>query len=467
MKYFKVIHTLSVRKKLSVYLVGGFLRDQILNRSGCDFDFAVSKNAIALAKSFSRAIQGAFVLLDEDHPCGRVVKKEQGQIWTFDFSDFRAPTLEKDLGLRDFTVNTLSLSLEYLDGPKIDFHKVLSHPKALKDLKSKTVRLVSSRVFIDDPLRLMRAFSLFAQLGFKIEAKTFRQIQNDAHLINKVSMERIREEWFKVLSSSRTYEALLLMHKAKLLERIIPQLSVMEKIDQGGYHHLDVWHHSLEVVKQFEELISEIKVECIQDYLNTGIAAGHKRCALLKFACLVHDIGKPDTKKIEGQRMTFYSHEHVGAAITRIIAKQMKLSVKERHFLEDMVTWHLRPGYVSNFKKPSERMIFRFLRDTKEEALSVLLLALADQRATRGVLTTKAKFEHHQKTCWQVIDRFIENKKQKPRVRLITGDDLIKKLKLKPSPLFAKILNSVQEAHALGKISSKSEALALAMKMSS
>ncbi len=458
--HLKMIKRLSQGRKVSTFLVGGFLRDKFLNRSGCDFDFAVSKGAIALARTFGKSINGAFVLLDEEHPCGRVVKKENGQIYTFDFSDFRSSSLEKDLKLRDFTINTLCMNLQD------SCEKVNDNEGALKDLKLKTIRMVASRAFVDDPLRLMRAFSLYAQLDFKIEAKTLSQIKRDAHLINKVSMERIREELFKVLSSSRCFETLELMDKVGLLDRVIPQLGIMKKVHQGGYHHLDVWKHTLEVINQFELLVSEIKDSFIQNYLQEEVAGGHKRYALIKFSCLLHDIGKPDTKKKEKDRMTFHGHEHVGAGITRLIAKQLKLSVKERYFLEDQVTWHLRPGYLSNFKKLSERMIFRFLRDTKEEALSVLLLALADQGATRGLLTTKAKFEHHKKTCWQVIDRVIEDKNKKPLVRLLTGNDLIKKLKLKPSPLFTKILTGVQEAQALGKVTTKQEALVLAGKIS-
>jgi hypothetical protein len=110
-------------------------------------------------------------------------------------------------------------------------------------------------------------------------------------------------------------------------------------------------------------------------------------------------------------------------------------------------------------------MIFRFLRDTKGEALGVLLLALADQAGTRGKLTTKAKAEHHRKTCWNVIDRIIHTKDEKPMERLLTGHDLIKKLKLTPSPLFANILEKVAEAQALGQVNTKSDALILAKKM--
>ncbi|MBF0489970.1 MAG: HD domain-containing protein [Candidatus Omnitrophica bacterium] len=472
--YLKIILNLSLRRKTSVYLVGGFLRDQYLNRSGADFDFAVSKNAVALARAFSQTIKGSFVLLDEEHPCGRVIKKEKGQILTFDFSDFRAASLDKDLQLRDFTINALCLKINDVFCEDALTKKLIDRQGGLKDLKSKTVRMVADRAFVDDPLRLMRAFSLFAQLGFKIEAKTMTQIKKDVALINKVSMERIREEFFKVLASGRTFETLNLMHKAGLLQKVIPQLSVMEGVHQGGYHHLDVWKHTLEVVNQFEKLTDSFCRDAINgvstdqficDYLQEDIAGGHKRYALIKFACLLHDIGKPETKKQEADRMTFHGHEHVGAHITRLIAKQLKLSVKERHFLEDAVIWHLRPGYLSNFKKPSERMIFRYLRDTQEEALSILLLAIADQRSTCGPLTDKPKSDHHFKICQMVISRFIESKNQKPVLRLITGNDLIKKLKLKPSSLFAEILTKVAEAQALGQVSDKNEALALAKKI--
>jgi hypothetical protein len=179
-------------------------------------------------------------------------------------------------------------------------------------------------------------------------------------------------------------------------------------------------------------------------------------------AAVLHDIGKPETRRKEGDRMTFHGHEHAGERITRQVARHLKLSDKERFFLEDAVRMHLRPGYLSNFKRPSEKAIFRYLRDTKDEAVSLAVLGLADQAATRGVLTTRAKHRHHAKICHMLINRYFELKDQKPRQRLLTGHDLIRGLKLKPSPLFGKVLLQVEEAAALGKIKTKKEAMALA-----
>jgi len=128
------------------------------------------------------------------------------------------------------------------------------------------------------------------------------------------------------------------------------------------------------------------------------------------------------------------------------------------------VAMHLRPGYLSNFKNPSERMVFRFFRDAKAEAVAILLLSTADQHATRGPLTTDYDVQHHGDIAFPLIKKYFQKQKEAPFVRLISGHDLIKALKLTPGPDFAKILKKVEEAQHLGKIKTRDEALALAKK---
>ncbi len=469
----KIIRDSAKTRGLKIYLIGGFLRDLLLNRHGVagalDFDFAIEKDAISFAQSFARTIKGVFVLLDQENGCGRGVKKYEGKSLIFDFADFRAKTLRGDLAHRDFTINTLCVDLDDLK-EETEFLKVIRNFKnGKKDLKLKTIRMVSAKVFQEDALRLLRAFSLRAALGFKIESKTLVQIKKDRGLLKDVSLERIRDEFFKILASNRAFENLRAMDHIGLLEEVIPQIRVMFGVKQGGYHHLDVWPHSLQTVHQLEKILQEIQDDKNQQelnvYLGERLSGTRLRRDLLKLAALLHDIGKPDTQKQEKDRMSFHGHEHVGAAISRSVARMLKLSVHERHMLEDIVRWHLRPGYLSNFKNPSERSIFRYFRDTKEEALSILLLSLADQRSTRGPMTSEVDQNHHETIVRKLIDRYFEIKRQKPFVRLINGHDLIKKLKLKPSPLFAKILREIEEKQTLGKIQSKEEALALAQKI--
>jgi putative nucleotidyltransferase with HDIG domain len=419
-----------------------------------------------LAHAFSKKIKGAYVLLDEGRGCARVAKKVKGSLYTFDFADFRAKTFKEDLAHRDFTVNTLSLDLVNISDSAEASEALIDVTRGLKDIKEKRIKRTSVKVFEEDPLRLMRAFSLKATLGFKIELKTLNLIRKQRDLIRNVSYERIREELFKVLETEKAAQILKSMDRVGLLEKIIPQVKVMHHCKQGTYHHLNVWPHSLETVVQMEKIFAQTKDDKeITDYLDGSLGGNRSRRSLMKLAALLHDIGKPDTRKIENGKMSFHGHEHVGKTIVKHIAVMLKLSVRERHALEDMVRWHLRPGYLSNFKQPSEKAIYRYFRDTKDEGVSILLLSLADQRSTRGPATTPKDQEHHAHICLGLVSRYFEKKKEKPLIRLIDGHDLIKKLKLKPSPVFAKILTAIEEDQSLGKIKTKKEAMDLAKKL--
>ncbi|MDE2027742.1 MAG: CCA tRNA nucleotidyltransferase, partial [Candidatus Omnitrophica bacterium] len=213
-----------------VFLVGGALRDYYVKGRGHDLDFAVDNGAIALSRKVARRIKGSFVLLDKEHGSARVVKKLDKEIWTFDFTDWRGKGIQEDLYLRDFTVNAMAVDI--LAGAP----KLLEVQGARRDLDTGLVRMTNPKAFQEDPLRLLRAFSLTAGLGFKIEAKTLRQIKKDAPLISKVAVERIREEIFRILASRRAYETCRAMDAIGLLPQVIPQLTVMKGVHQGGFH---------------------------------------------------------------------------------------------------------------------------------------------------------------------------------------------------------------------------------------
>ena len=166
-----------------VFLVGGALRDYYLNRRGTDFDFAVDQGGIALARRLARRLHGVFVLLDRATGCARVVKKMDGVIWTFDLTDWRGKSIQKDLNLRDFTINALAMNIWDEEASST----VLEVKGTRRDLTAGVVRMISPKVFKDDPLRLLRAFTLQATLGFKIDTKTRAQIKKDAHLISTVA----------------------------------------------------------------------------------------------------------------------------------------------------------------------------------------------------------------------------------------------------------------------------------------
>lgn len=458
---------LAQKKKLIVSLVGGFLRDQHLGRRGHDLDFIVSRGAVAFARACARKVRGAFVLLDKEAGCARVVKRINGEIWTYDFADLRAADIAGDIKKRDFTVNTIVADLMNLEPGQDIMSACRRNPKARADLKAGLVRMTSPEAFDDDPLRLLRAYSLSAQTGFKIEPKTAAAIRPRVRQIQQVSAERVREELFKIFETPRAAKVVRAMEQSGLLFAVLPQLKLTQTVPPGGYHHLNAWKHSLCALDEFEKLVKAGAAHAeLQAYWADKIGGGHSRLAVVKFACLLHDVGKPDTmKKHPDGKLSFHGHERVGRDITRVICRDLMLSTAERHALEDMVQMHLRPGYMANFPNPPERMVFRFMRDARQEAVSILLLALADQFATRGELTTEEDVRHYEAMVWGLVDQYFTRRKEKPFIRLIDGNDLIKELKLKPGPVFKKILTDVEEAQHLGKVTDRVQALEFAARM--
>ena len=214
--HLKIIQAIAQKRRVKVFLVGGFLRDRLLNRRCQDFDFAVSKGAIKLARLLASRIKGAFILLDEEHGCARVARKTTAGIVTYDFADYRASTLKKDLEHRDFTINTLCVDLNSLKDPDSIPKVLIDHKCALRDIQARKIKMVMKQAFQEDPLRLVRAFSLQANLGFKIDPKTFQAVKKMARGIREVSHERVRDELVKMFTGpDRKSTRLNSSHSAK------------------------------------------------------------------------------------------------------------------------------------------------------------------------------------------------------------------------------------------------------------
>ncbi|MCX5697077.1 MAG: HD domain-containing protein [Candidatus Omnitrophica bacterium] len=462
--YLRDILGFAASKRERLFLVGGSLRDALLKRrkEDIDIDFCIKKGAIPFGRALSRALGAGFVVLDEKFGSCRLVKKDRDKIYTFDFTDFRGKSLKDDLLHRDFTINTLALDLEsalLAHNPErflIDFYG------AREDLNKKSLRLVNRRAFDEDPLRILRAFSLSCVLNFKIDKGTLALIKQKRKRLGSVSGERIRDELFKILHSNSAYAFFLELDKLGILKLVIPEIEVMRGVKQGPYHHLDVFRHSLETIRQMEMFIEDSrKKRDINNYLQEVISGARKRFSLMKLAALLHDIGKPDARRRKGGKIKFYGHERIGAKFTDIIARRLKLSNDESEALKKMVFWHLRPGYLGDSAHLTPRAKFRYFRDAGREAVSILILSLADQRSTRGPLTTKESRLRHEKVTAALMAESFRRSRQVKMVRLVNGDDLIKKFKLKPSPLIGRLLSELEELQAIGKMKSKAQGFRL------
>lgn len=458
--YLKDIAAYAKRNRVDVYLVGGVLRDYFLKRKEAfkDFDFAVQQGAKGLAEYVARRSKGTLVVLDDDTRSYRVVVKTNDTILNFDFTDFRAVTIEEDVLKRDFTINTLSVRLN--DYPLVQLKDSLG---GLTDLQKKLLRAPSKLTFKDDPLRILRAFSLRGLCGFHVDQVTRVSMVKARRLLLKVSAERISEEFFKILKAAATYPLIKDMADSGILEVIFPQIKKMQGCRQGEYHHLDVWDHTMLVLYKFEELLLRKKLsDDAWAYLKEDIVPNRPRCALIKFACLLHDIGKPKAKAKKNGKTIFYEHEKYGQEITEKICGRLRLSVKETQFLKNVVFWHLRPGCLAQEGYPTERAIYRFFRDAGTEGASIMLLSVADWRATRGTLVDMRKRPAQERVLFRLIDDYFALQKKKTVPPLVNGHEIMKKFHLQPSKLVGKILAAIREEQMLGRIESMPEAISVA-----
>lgn len=463
----KKVYVFSKKRGIKLYLVGGYLRDAVLKRrkKNPDIDFCLSRNSISFGMSLSKKLKSGFVVLDKEHGSCRLVNKINKKSYTLDFTDFRGKGLEEDLLHRDFSINAIALELEKVFSfPDLD--SCLIDPyHGRRDIKSRIIRTVNKKSFDEDPLRILRAFSLSAVFGFEIESRTYKLIALKRNKLSTVSSERIRDELFKILGTDGSFESFVKLDDLKILKIIFPEIEVMRGLEQGPYHHLDVLGHSLESLRQMEVLLRKFnKDKQMNDYLDEEICGSRTRRSLIKLGVLLHDIGKPAALRHEDGKTKFHGHERMGADITRNIVKRLKLSNDELSVLEKMVFWHLRPGYLADNEEISRRAIFRYFRDTGEEAASVLLISLADQRSTKGPLTTRKSRLRHEKVVSGLIGEYFRRKNEKKQERLVNGNDLIKKFKLAPSPLIGKILSEIEELQAIGKVKTKAGAFLAARK---
>jgi len=455
-----LISRISRKHDIGLWLVGGFLRDSFIGiqKPLFDFDFCVEKNTYAVAREFSQAIGSKYIVLDKEQESLRVVLRKKNKQYHFDFSRMRAASLEEDLRLRDFTINTLAVDL------KSSRRKLIDCLGAIPDLQRKVIRVPSEGVIAEDPLRILRGFVFAACYDFRIDPGTLRLMCKYKTLLKRCAGERIAQELFKLFLAAYSYKTIVHMDSLGVLEEIIPFVSNTKGVLQGSYHHLDVWAHSVETLRQFELLYGK-KLKGNNDifsYLNEEIAQGRNRMQLIKLACLLHDVGKPLAKKKLKKRTIFYEHEKIGQRMAVKVADGLRLSSKEKDVLKKLIFWHLRPGYLADQIRPTRRAIYHYFRDTQEEGIAVILLSLSDWRATRGPLTSSFRRRRHERIMLKILFEHIEEQKKKPLPKLVDGNDIMKKYRLASGPLVGLILKKINEAQVLGKITTKSQAYRIA-----
>jgi len=404
------------------YLVGGCVRDILMNREPKDWDITTNAKPEEIQKLFPNNIyENKFgtvaVKTDSDDEQLKII-----EITTFrlegKYTDKRHPdevkfakTVEEDLSRRDFTINAIALkpNTQNLKPELVDPYN------GQEDIKNKLIRSVGEpeKRFNEDALRLMRAIRFSVQLGWEIEKKTFAALKKEAGFIEMIAKERIRDEFIKIIMSSLAKKGIELLEETGLLKFIVPELRQGINNGQNKHHIYTIWEHNLRAL----------------DYAvkkNYGLK--------IRLASLLHDVGKPNTKAGEGLDCTFYNHEVVGAKITVKIMDDLRFPKDIAEKVIHLVRYHL---FYYNVGEVTESGVRRFLSRVGAENVDDLIKVREADRIGSGVpKAVPYKLRH----LLFMIEK-VKRDPISPKMLKVNGEDVMKILKIQPGPKIGMILS--------------------------
>ncbi len=481
------IRAIADQRGVAIWPVGGVVRDMLLGRPLHDWDFAVERDAMGLARAVADALDGAYFPLDEERDTARVVvRNRRGRRIELDFAGLRGETLLADLRGRDFTINAMAVEPE----------GVLIDPLGgLADLQAQLVRAIGPQAFDEDPLRMLRAVRLAAELEMRLEAKTAAWIIQRAESLTRASPERIRDEFVRILATPSPAEHVHMLDELRLLAQVVPEVDPLKEQPQSPPHRFDVWWHTLLVIDAvagildvvhgrppFPRLYADAPESAWDDvktllepfashlrrHLSVRLRGGRKRQTLLVLAALCHDLGKPVTcTEDERGHLHFYGHEREGTRIATRRLRHLRFSQPEVKRVATIVRAHLRPGHLARIRGPvTRRAIYRFFRDTGSAGVEVSLLSLADHLATWGPNLEPDRWARRLEVGQLLLGHYFERHEETIAPRpLVDGRELIESLGIEEGPLVGRLLEAIREAQAAGEVRTREEALALARRL--
>ena len=475
------------------YYVGGAVRDSLLKKSSRDIDLALPKQRVKpAALALSKALKAAAFEMDAQFGVWRLVtRKENLQI---DLTAFQGKNLKEDLLRRDFTCNALAypvtapitLQIKAAKGQKAQIRLKNLQKKFLIDLKGgladlsvRRIRLNSPRVFTEDPLRMLRVFRHAAELKFSVSPAVLKQIKKDAPLIVRSAGERVQEELKRLFNTPRADENIRLMEKTGLLMALFPELEPQRTCAECYYGKGGVLKHTLDCLKREEWLLENLDKAFPKYHKKLAAVAEDK--ALFKMAVLLHDVAKPATAKMVGERLRFFYHEQKGACMAREILERLHYSKAESRLICAMIGEHLRPSNLASNDVITDRGAYKFFRDLGEAALPMLLLCWADYTSYISDAQLKrilpksgetlmsiekakktanvGKTLRHMQVLSLLLKKYFDSPKKIKPSKLVDGRDIMDALGIAPSPKVGEILEAVALAQVEGEVSSRAEAL--------
>ena len=444
------------------WLVGGALRDRVLERPTADVDLVVDGDVGAAARTLARAVRGPAFELSDEFGAWRVMARDRS--WQADLSPLRGGSLEADLALRDFTVNAMAQPLA--GGERIDPHG------GAADLAARRLRAVGPQAFATDPLRAMRLVRLAADLGFEPEPATSALAREQAARVAAVAQERVFAELKRILAGAGVVRSLRLMDELGLVAAVLPELAALRGVEQNRYHHADVYDHTIEVLEQalalaadpaavlrgeHPEAVAALLAEPLADDLDRGVA--------LRLGALLHDVAKPATlgHRDDGSP-TFLGHDREGAQMAREVLTRLRASERLKAHVAALVRHHLRLGFLVHERPLSRRALYRYLTTCEPVEVDVTLLSVADRMATRGRKASEAIADHLE-VARDVLPVALDWRAAGRREPLVRGDVLAEALGIPAGPELGRLLAAIDEARFAGEVATPGEAVALAARL--
>ncbi len=444
-----------------LYLVGGAVRDMVMNRIPKDVDLAC-KGAKEFACQLSEKKNAALAPMEKNpgEPCYRVVDREDAGNH-IDIAELRGASISEDLRRRDFTINAMAMKME--ENGRIG--ETIDILNGARDIEKKLVQMVGDSAIVSDPLRILRAIRFAASLGFDIEPATGEEMKRRSGLLSDTAAERIFAELLLILNTPHSARYFWRMDELGILAVLFPEITPMKGCAQNAYHHKDVWEHSRIVMENCEDIVNNLDDffgawgKTVRENLHE-----HNRAPLLKLSALLHDVAKPLTRAVQQEtgRVTFYGHDQEGAKIIGQIAERLKTSNQDRTFLSLLVEEHLHVLNLSG-REVTANTKMRWFRKMKDDSIPAIILGISDMKGTLGANASPDEQQGHINWSKDAVREYYEEiKKKLEQTALITGADLMA-MGMKPGPEMGRILAQINAARDEEKIHNREGALALAM----
>ena len=431
------------------YLVGGSVRDALLGKSFIDRDLVI-KGAEFFAQKLAEHFGATFIELDHEYKIFRLVLEDK--INYIDISELQGLNIQEDLLRRDFTINAIAIDLS--NGEIIDPFN------GITDIKNGIIRHIKDTNFEEDPLRIMRAFRFAAVTGFDLFEETENCINKYKHLLLTPAKERINYELMKLFGGSKCSEVLLKMDEFGILEELFPYVMEMKKIPPNTHHHLDLFHHVVETVRQIEELYLNLNSQ-EKKHLDKTDFGGFPRLNHIKLAGFLHDIGKYSTWTIEESgRHRFIKHDDVGAKMCIPFLRDMKFSKKQIEYISSMIKNHIYPSNVISAPDLNEKVLMRYIRKMESNVIDNIILAKADRLSARGEAITEDIVKDNIQGLDRLLAFYLEKKDTlKPLPKLLDGYEIMQIRSIKQSPKLGEIIKALKEAQINGEVNTTEEAI--------